>query len=191
MGACRSSEPADAGEVEIAARSRPSEDPAKVEVEVGTDSETGETGESSGDSEASGESESGDSETGGGAGARLCSRPYSLSGTPGKGASLHELTAEAYADRTRELRRGFDVSVDRGERQLWTTKQGVEFDGLDPARRHTIMISAAGGKRIRKLVLDFGEHGSEDLCLGYSDFYGTWQLRALRSGQRCGDCVTR
>lgn len=134
---------------------------------------------------------SGDGETGDHAQARLCSRPYTLSGTPGKGASRGDKSPAAYADANERLRRGFDVAVDRGDRQRWTSKEGIEIDGLDPSERHTIMISAADGKRIRKLVLDFRARGGHDLCLGFDDFYNTWQLRKLRSGQRCGPCVTR
>ncbi len=97
-----------------------------------------------------------------------------------------------FADANERLKRGFDVAIGSGpQRQRWTTQRGVEFDGLDPNKRHTIFISAADGKRIRKLVLNFTKRGSNDLCLGYNDFYNTWQLRKLRSGQRCGPCVTR
>ncbi len=150
---------------------------------AGPTTDTGATGE--------GGDGTGDAETGDRAQARLCSRPYTLSGTPGKGASRGEKSPAAYADENERLRRGFDVAVDRGDRQRWTSKEGIEIDGLDPSERHTIMISAADGKRIRKLVLDFRARGGHDLCLGFDDFYNTWQLRKLRSGQRCGPCVTR
>lgn len=165
---------------------------------TGETTTTGETGatlaEPTTDPEAAasgGGDASGDAETGERAQARLCSRPYTLSGTPGKGASRGEKSPAAYADAIERLRRGFDVAVDGGARQRWTSKEGIELDGLDPSERHTIMISAADGKRIRKLVLDFRARGGHDLCLGFDDFYNTWQLRKLRSGERCGPCVTR
>ncbi len=138
-----------------------------------------------------GDAEEGDTGAGGPTSARLCSRPYTLSGTPGKGASRGGKSSADYAEATARLRRGFDVAVDGGERQRWSSKEGIEIDGLDPSRRHTVKISAADGKRVRKLVLDFRARGSDDLCLGFDDFYNTWQLRKLRSGRRCGPCVTR
>ena len=123
--------------------------------------------------------------------ARLCAKPYRLSGTPGKGAGRAGKSAGDDAEATARLRRGFDVRVDGGEPLRWTTKQGFELDGLDPRKRHTIVISTAKGKRIRELKLDFRARGSDDLCLAFNDFYHTWQLRKLRSGRRCGPCVTR
>ena len=156
---------------------------APVESQLG--SETG--GSETGGSETGG-SETGGSETG----ARLCSRPYSLSGSPGKGSGTRESAGDSskHEAATRRLERGLEVSIGEGPGQPWTTKVGVEFDGLDPSARHTIEIVDAQGKRMKSLVLDFEARGSEELCLGFNDFYGTWQLRALRRGQRCGPCVT-
>ena len=166
---------------------------AAVESQPGSETGGSETGGSETGGSETGGSESETSETGGSeTGARLCSRPYSLSGSPGKGAGTRESAGDSskYEAATRRLERGLEVSIGEGPGQPWTTKLGVEFDGLDPSARHTVEIVDAQGKRMKSLVLDFEARGSEELCLGFNDFYGTWQLRALRSGQRCGPCVT-
>ena len=124
--------------------------------------------------------------------ARLCSKPYRLSSTPGKGASTRaKADSPSSGSKSRKLAGGLEVAIGEAPRQAWTTKVGVEFDGLDPSQSHTIEIFDAKGKRLKSLKLDFVARKSEDLCLSRNDFYSTWQLRALRSGQRCGPCTTR
>ncbi|MEZ4381302.1 MAG: hypothetical protein R3A79_08125 [Nannocystaceae bacterium] len=125
------------------------------------------------------------------AGARLCARPFTLSSTPGKGSARGDNTPADYAEAIERLRPGFDVRVDRGEPLRWTTRQGFALDGLDPSKRHIVRISAADGKVVRQLTLDYRKRGGDDICLVFSDFYETWQLRRLRVGERCGPCVTR
>jgi hypothetical protein len=124
---------------------------------------------------------------------RLCSRPYGISSTPGKGSSTG-LDADPEAKRAAArswLAQGLEVQVDDLERQAWTPKLGVEFDRLDPSVDHVIEIFDAKGHRVRRLRLDFERRGSDDICLGFESFYATWQLRALATGARCGPCVTR
>jgi len=129
------------------------------------------------------------------ASARLCSQPYSLSSTPGKGSqTVQQFAEQSDADRsaaTRELAAGFEVRVDEREREAWTSKVGAAFDGLDPSVEHRVEIFNARGKRIRRLTLDFDKRGSDDLCLAFNSFYATWQLQTLPSGRKCGPCVTR
>jgi hypothetical protein len=122
---------------------------------------------------------------------RLCSRPYGISSTPGKGAATREDSQAERAAARRRLAQGFEVRVDDLERQAWTPELGVEFDRLDPSVDHVIEIFDAKGRRVRRLSLDFARRGSDDICLSFETFYTTWQLRALAPGARCGPCVTR
>lgn len=120
--------------------------------------------------------------------ARLCSRPHDVSTTPGKGSQ----TATATVTASKQFAQGLEVQIDELEAQAWTPELGVEFDGLDPAIKHTIQIfDTRTGRQIKRLSLDFTQRGSDDICLGFSSFYATWQLRVLRTGARCGPCVTR
>ena len=99
--------------------------------------------------------------------------------------------------------------VDAGDgRPAGDGAYGKPLLGPDPHEGTVYTVAGTGGRSpaggpldhpaifvalntLGSLVLDFDKRGSEDLCLGLSDFYGSWQLRALRSGQRCGECVTR
>lgn len=176
----------------------PAPEPAPAEGETRTSTETGtaetETGAAEAEIETGSETEIG-SETGAERRiGRLCSKPYSLSSTPGKGASSRASAEDSSATRPKRsfsLTPGLEVGLEGEPRQIWTTKYGVEFDELDASEVYTIAIVEIEGKRVKTMKLDFDARGSDDLCLSYNDFYGTWQLRALRSGQRCGPCTTR
>lgn len=138
-------------------------------------------------------SETGASETGEprSGGARLCSRPYELSSTPGKGTRASNTRPQADAKAREQLERGFEVSVAGRPAQAWTSTRGVVFDELDPTIRHTIFIREPGGAKVKAMILDFERRDSEELCLGLNSFYMTWQLRSLRPGAGCGPCTTR
>lgn len=139
---------------------------------------------------------------------RLCVHPYRIGSTPGKGGSTgtrRDLSAPfgsgaprgadpevRYAAERRRLKKGMQVAVGELAFEDWNTKVGAMFDDLDPAVRHTIRVRGAGSTRTRKtLKLRFDPEGPLDICLRYDPFYGTYQLRKLRPGTRCGPCTTR
>lgn len=175
------------------AETEPSRESPATTTDAGIDDTT-----DSGAERATGESEPSESEpeladtVEPAAGARLCARPYRVSDTPGKGAIRPgQDDAGDYERAAKQLARGRTVAVDERPEQPWTPKLGVEFDGLDPTSAHTITVRDADGRKVRTLKLDFRRRGSDDLCLGFDSFYATHQLRALRTGARCGPCVTR
>lgn len=121
--------------------------------------------------------------------ARLCSTRLSVGTSPGKGQSVAARTAAGRASDVRRLKKGFQISVDDRDYQVFGLKDSIVFDGLDPAQQHVIKVADSKGRRYTEFELRFGE--SLDICLRYSSFYANWRLRKHRPGVRCGKCVTR
>ena len=83
------------------------------------------------------------------------------------------------------------LEVDDLERQKWTPNAGGVVEGVGLEGKHVLRIFDARGRKKIALHLDFMRRGSPDVCLAYNATYGSYQLRTLRPGRRCGPCTMR